>query len=475
MAASSSRDVWVVEDAGAQRLMGRYIAAALDRRGLAVRCMDLNGGADALLAEAVRCPPRLSIFSLLFAEHLDECLALAVRLRAAGVSAHLTLAGPLPALAYADLLDACPALDSVIAGDPEPVAAALALALDGPAQWTALPGLACRRPDPLLNPPAPPPSLDDLAPPRRDDPLPCFRGLGFATLKASRGCYHACTFCLPRAFYLQQAVPYRARSVGNLVDEIEMLYERGARLFLFDDEEFLPPPSRRHAYVHALAQELERRRLSIGFTIKCRADDVELALFDELGQMGLLRVYVGIESGCAATLERLGKGVTVQQNADALLALNQLGIVADFGTLVFHPWSTVETLRADIAFLRALVPYVPTLFQFWEIEVYPGTPIAAQLRGEGCGTSNAGRIEYTITDPHVERLRQLARTVFGPGSGFAAFHKALTEDWFDHLLARRFYPSPEDAARSAELKQSAARVNAAALDLWEEMMGKDER
>ena len=151
--------------------------------------------------------------------------------------------------------------------------------------------------------------LDDLPWPQRDAAETSFQGYGFATVQGSRGCYHACAMCLPCAFY--RAAPgggYRLRGIPHLVDEIEALYRRGTRLFLFDDEQFLPPGDARQARVEAFAQELARRELEIAFTIKCRPDDVEAGILRRLQEIGLLRVYVGIESGCQATLDLLGKG-----------------------------------------------------------------------------------------------------------------------------------------------------------------------
>ena len=141
----------------------------------------------------------------------------------------------------------------------------------------------------------------------------------------------------------------------------------------------------RHARVEAFAQELARRELAIAFTIKCRPDDVEAGILRRLQKIGLLRVYVGIESGCQVTLDLLGKGVTVQRNSEALATLDRLGLVADFFCLIFHPWSTLETIATDLAFLEQAIPQHATVFSFSEVAVYPGTPLARRLQGEGRG------------------------------------------------------------------------------------------
>jgi hypothetical protein len=337
MEQSSSVDVLVIEDLGQQKLPARYLTTILRRAGLRVRLVDLNDGADAIVALARHATPRVIVSSILFAARVDEHLALMTALRAACPRVHLTLVGHLTLFASAELHAACPALDSV--------------------------------PYHLLVS-----NLDSRPFPARDDGIPLYQGYGFAPVEASRGCYHACAFCLPSASYCKQGEPYRLRSITDLVDEIESLYRPGARLFLFDDEQFLPPKPTREERVIAFVDELARRHLQIAFTLKCRADDVDELLFRRLKEIGLLRVYIGIESGNQITLDLYNKRVTVQQNVNALAMLDALGIVADFRALMFHPWSTLETMRAEIDFLQTVLPHCPTTYDFREVEIYPGTP-----------------------------------------------------------------------------------------------------
>lgn len=464
---SSPIDVLLIEDLSQQRLPARTLAAVLQQAGLRTRLAhfgtDQDAGAVIRLAE--REQPRLVVSSILFAHRVPGHLALLTALRRANIGAHLTMVGPLPTFAFAQLLAACPALDSVLCGEAEASIVQLATSLEDPARWQAVPGLACRSPALRVNPlPKPLASLDDLPFPTRDDNMPTRLGYGFATVEGSRGCYHACAFCLPCALYRTMGAPYRLRSVSNLVDEIEALYRQGTRLFLFDDEQFLPPGHRREERVTALRRELERRGVRIAFTIKCRADDVDEAIFRQLKEMGLLRVYIGIESGCQASLDLLGKGVTPQRNTEALATLDRLDIVADFRSLLFHPWSTLETIQADIAFLHRIVPYMATCFSFHEVEVYPGTPLAERLQAEGRGEGDPWPLPYTLADPRAELLRRLSRLVF------AGIQDLLTQAWYDLLLPRRFQPNQFDAGKAHRLKAVAVRVNAQSLHVWREML-----
>jgi hypothetical protein len=258
------------------------------------------------------------------------------------------------------------------------------------------------------------------------------------------------------------------------VDEIEVLYRRGTRLFLFDDEQFLPPGRKREERVRALADQLECRGLDIAFTIKCRADDVDESLFRQLKDMGLIRVYLGVESGCQASLDLLGKRVTVARNVQALTLLDTLEIVADFRSLLFHPWSILETIRADIEFLEQVLPYVPTAFTFHEVEWYPGTPLAERLQAEGLamnkGTTAVWPLPYTIAALEAELLRRLARVVFRPQSAGEGFHGHITQLWYELLLQRRFWPDRFAPSKVETLRSAVLHLNRESLAIWQEML-----
>lgn len=465
--AGDETHVLLIEDLSQQRLPARSLVAVLSKAGVCPHIVDSNADPDSLVCLALALEPRLIVFSLLFADKAPEYLALIEALRGAGVRAHITLVGPLPSLAYAQFLNASPGLDSVLYGEPEPIIAQLAVALGKGEDWQTIPGLAARAP--ALGPLAPAPlDLDTLPQPWRDDEA--IAGQKHATVQASRGCYHACGFCLPCAFYRRIGAGYRLRSIPNLVDEMQALYRRKVRLFLFDDEQFLAPGRARADRVNEFARELKRRRLEVAFTIKCRPDDVDRELFLTLQNVGLVRVYAGIESGCQATLDRLGKGATVEQNAAALARLDELGITADFRCLMFHPWSTCETVRADIEFLRTHGSRCSTPFSFHEMEVYAGTPLASRLIAEGRADARQWQLEYGIKDPRVELLRRFNHLMSSPTGGLERTQQELTRASFDLLCQNRFDRSPESYAQVERLKQITRQLNGELLDLWQEIL-----
>jgi len=482
----SEVQVLVVEDLSQQRLPARTLTAVLRRSGLTVRLVQFGSAADvpALVAMADRSQPRMIVLSILFAHLLADNLALAESLRAAGVAAHVTLAGALPGLVAAELLRACPALSSVVCGEAETCLGQLASCLVEGADWRATPGLAHRTPGVMVNSlPPPVADLDMLPWPARDGGLATTMGYGFATLEASRGCHHACAFCLPCAFYRslcrgparQVSSAYRLRSIARLMDELEALYLRGVRLFMFDDEQFLPPGDARRLRVGELEDQLRRRGLEIAFTVKCRADDFEPSLFRKLRELGLIRVYLGVESGCPETLRILAKGVTPADNLRALAGLDALDIPADFRSLLFHPWSTMATVRADIEFLELALPHVSTPFTFREVECYPGTLLGERLLAalpaeEAARAASVRPLPYILADPAAELLRRLNRVVFGARQSEQGVDARLATAWFHVGLLRRFRPSDDHDCQARAMRRAVQRWNARTLEVWREML-----
>ena len=210
--------VILVEDLSQQRLPARSLAAVLRQAGIPARLVGFAGAADteAVVDEVCASGATLVVISQLFAHLLTEHLGLARTLRRQGVGGHITMVGPLATFAWVDLLEACPALDSVLCGEAEAGIVSLVSAASQGAGWQQVPGLAWRTPDLCKNPPdAGGLSLDDLPPPFYDGPLPGGDGSRFVTIEASRGCYHQCAFCLPGAAQRQTGQAYRMRSAGS--------------------------------------------------------------------------------------------------------------------------------------------------------------------------------------------------------------------------------------------------------------------
>ncbi len=470
-------DVLLVGAEELENLGTRYLAAVLRRNGFTVALAPFSRAdeTEAVVAQARQLQPRLIGLSIIFQYRAPEFLTLAEKLRAVVPDAHITTGGHFASFTAAELLRDYPALDSVVRGEGEMTLLELMQQLEKPARWSNILGLSFRSDGHVIeNPPRPLiADLDTLPFPDRDTPPQPYLGIGVSPIVGSRGCYRDCTFCSIRAFYgASGGKPQRFRSVPNVVDEMELLYDDyGVRFFIFNDDEWFPPGQARFARINQLEHELARRGLSVIMSIKCRADDVEEELFRRLGDMGVVRAYVGVESGSEHSLRTLNKKTSVAQNRHALEVLNRAGMLADFGLIFFDPESTVEDIQANLAFFHEMAGEGQAPLSFGRMEVYAGTPILARLLREGRLTGNYLAWNYTIPDPRVELVFRMMiaalrhRHYDNSGTG-----KQCSIACYEYTVYRFLAGAHGDPALGARLRNLVARVNNDSLSTLEEML-----
>ncbi|WP_423226807.1 B12-binding domain-containing radical SAM protein [Candidatus Amarolinea aalborgensis] len=469
-------DVLLVGAEELENLSTRYLAAVLRQHGFSVAIAPFSTAQEtgAVVRQAQHTRPRLIGLSIIFQYRAPEFLALAARLRDALPTAHITTGGHFPTFVAPELLRDYPALDSVVRGEGELTLLELVQSLDTPAAWGAIRGLTFRRDGQICVNPSRPliADLDSLPFPARDTPPQHHLGIGFSPIVGSRGCYRNCAFCSIHAFYGASAGSrQRFRSVPNLVAEMEALYHNhGVRFFVFNDDEWFPHGAARGPRLDALAAELNHRRLDVIMSIKCRADDVEEELFRRLLDLGVVRAYVGVESGSDSSLRRMNKHTTVAQNRHALEALHRVGMLADFGLIFFDPDSTVEDIRANLDFFHAMAGAGQAPLSFGRMEIYAGTPILARLTAEGRLSGSYLAWNYAIPDPRVEMLFRLMiatlRHRHYDNNGLAKQCSIACYEW---TMAQYALGPSANPALDARLRQLVAAANNHSLALLEEM------
>ena len=118
-------------------------------------------------------------------------------------------------------------------------------------------------------------------------------------LLASRSCPEFCTYCPHRI-----TAPYRARSIENVVAEIEHLnHDYGKINLVFRDPLFTEQRER----IIKLADEILRKGIRLHFECETRLDDLDTDLLDLLYSAGLRRISFGVESVDPQTLRRVAR------------------------------------------------------------------------------------------------------------------------------------------------------------------------
>src|SRR5262249_50747378 len=107
-------------------------------------------------------------------------------------------------------------------------------------------------------------------------------------LLASRGCPEFCTYCPHRIL-----AGYRARSIQNIVDEIERLCDQRRQPYIiFRDPLFTEQRTR----CLELSDEIQARGLTITFEAETRLDRLDIELLDKLYAAGFRLMSFGVES-----------------------------------------------------------------------------------------------------------------------------------------------------------------------------------
>jgi len=268
------------------------------------------------------------------------------------------------------------AADSVvIRGEPESVAGAVVDALAAERGFSGVRGVSWLDSGRLVNEPAAEVLADLDALPFPDRTLlgaatgyhnPKLSRQPFTTMVASRGCPHACYYCVPNSQSFAREIefkrehgghkpPVRQRSAANVVAEFRALAESGYRAISFVDDQFLWAPERTFEICEGLAGS------GVEWSCLARSDRLQdPAIARAMGRAGCRYVDIGIESFHQPILDYIGKELKVETVYTAVENLRAAGVEPELNVLLGScPLETHETMEKTFKELVKLdVDYV---------------------------------------------------------------------------------------------------------------------
>jgi anaerobic magnesium-protoporphyrin IX monomethyl ester cyclase len=459
-----------------ENLSLRYLASSLRQAGHCPSLIQFNTVKDTeSAARAARGLPLVGL-SLSFQVRAREFFALACRLKCENPGVVIVAGGHFASCAADEILRDNPDIDAIVAHEGERAIVELAEACNThPACFDRILGLVYRRSDgSIIRSPARPAecNLDGLPEPDRSGPTPLCAGIPTAYMLGSRGCIGSCTYCCITTLHrLAPGPAFRQRSPEKIAEEMSHLYrDKRVRHFVFHDDNFLTPStSANQRRIDALHDALLCRGVkNIAFTIKCRPCDVDQMVLAKLRTMGLIRVFLGIETATAEGLGCLGRGHTLDQGERALSLCDQLGISGQFNMLMFHPASTVSTIRSDLAFMRRHRQHP---INFGRAEIYAGTALERRMIDEGRTVGDYLGRSYTLADPVADLAWDLAARVFYDRCWSTASLMQMAIG-LDHLaaLTQRCYRGPWTRSFRREVGCWLVEVNLGLLALLERVV-----
>jgi anaerobic magnesium-protoporphyrin IX monomethyl ester cyclase len=218
-----------------------------------------------------------------------------------------------------------------------------------------------------------------------------YRALGMPiTMTTSRGCPHACIFCVGRKMV---GAKVRYRDPVSVVDEMETLAGYGfCQINVADD---LFTANEHHCL--AVCDEIIRRKLAVKWTSFARVDTVSRTVLERMHEAGCRAVSFGIESANAGILKAIKKGISTDQVITAVSLCNQVGILPHGSFILGLPGETPETLTETLDFGERLKA-MGVSFGYHLLAPFPGTEIR-----EKCGSLGITILSGNWADYHANR------------------------------------------------------------------------
>jgi len=208
---------------------------------------------------------------------------------------------------------------------------------------------------------------------------------------SSRGCEGNCTFCAARVIHKGGV---RTRSIENVLDEVEeLMKEYNCAQIGFYDATFCSNKSDLIPRFTEICEGIKKRKIETNIQINLRAEQISEdidEILQEFISVGLHQILVGFESGNEQDLKLYGKTAKKNDNVRAARYLRELGcfgyhskLFIEYGFINFNPYSTIEKLKENSAFLRE--SGLPVAFKdiSSNLVLYEGAPICKKIRKDG--------------------------------------------------------------------------------------------
>jgi len=189
----------------------------------------------------------------------------------------------------------------------------------------------------------------------------------FTLMVTSKGCPMRCTFCEAGR------TPYDPRTPQQVVDEMEEC-QREYNIHEIDIFDYEFPMIRKRTL--EICREIQRRKLDIIWACRSRVDTVNEEVLREMKAAGCHRIYFGIESVHQKVLDRVLKGITIDQVRETIRLCKKYGIMALGFFIIGNPGESEKMIYETVDFAKELdLDYV----QFSKLLAKPGTSMWREM------------------------------------------------------------------------------------------------
>jgi radical SAM superfamily enzyme YgiQ (UPF0313 family) len=182
----------------------------------------------------------------------------------------------------------------------------------------------------------------------------------------SRGCVKKCNFCSERLLYKK----FRTRPVKSVIDEITYHRQKNrVRYFIFHDSMINADTER----LDSLCNEIIKKFGSIKWEAQLYIRDMDEDLLKKMKRSGCYNLFIGLESGCDKTLQRMNKGFSAKDALSLFKKLDKAGLAFGISIITGYPGETEKDFREGLDFIIRNKRYIPKIEQVNPFTYYDGT------------------------------------------------------------------------------------------------------
>ena len=188
---------------------------------------------------------------------------------------------------------------------------------------------------------------------------------------AGRDCHWGkCTFCAWTTLYPR----FSTRTPESLLNEIGMLIEKHGVREIFDDTGTFPVGGWLDRFCEGMIERGYHKKIL--FSINMRYGSLKPHHPALMKKAGFRKLKMGLESANQATLDRIQKGVTVEQIIEGSKQISQAGLDIQLTVMVGYPWETKSEAQRTIDLANQLMSNGHAeMLQATVVVPYPGTPL----------------------------------------------------------------------------------------------------
>ena len=229
-----------------------------------------------------------------------------------------------------------------------------------------------------------------------NDPYTLENGELEASINTSRGCQFKCAYCSVPTI---NGRAMRARSIENVVDEIEELSSAGVDNIHFTDDLFNFTRER----VEEFSDALSKSYANPSWRALCRVENLDEALLEKMKDSGCKRIAVGVESATPRILRYIGKNPKPERTKKVL------GIETKAFFTIGYPTETEEEIERTLDFAMDLNP---DDVRFMVVRAFPGTRLYEDMRKSGMSVEELdsyaqSTVEEAFVKYHVMNVQSL--------------------------------------------------------------------